>query len=50
MDSTSLREMVTPMSMSEPSVWAGVGVWEPEERRGPVVVGFVEAEAAGRGF
>lgn len=47
MGSTSLREMVTPMSISGLSVSAGVKVWELEERIGPVAVGFAEVEAAG---
>lgn len=47
MGSTSLREMVMPMSISGLPVSAGVEVWELEERIEPVAVGFAEAEAAG---
>lgn len=47
MGSTSVREMVTPMSISGLSVSAVVEVWELDERIGPVVIGFSEAGAAG---
>lgn len=50
MGSTSLREMVTPMSISGLTVSAGVEVWELEERIEPVVVGFAEAEAEAAGI